>query len=97
MDYSTDPSINQSPNNEDYVVLESIYTSTTSPTTDSGGEETASKPCRGKKCKVAFMIEDETLDKHNWGKRKGGHGRHEIYERRLENNRKLITIVTRVK
>lgn len=114
MDYSTDPSINQSPNNADYALLEELYADassggTTDPgTTDGGttdGETTDGgttsggndKPCRGKKCTSAFTIEDEDLDPGYWGKRKSGHGRHEIYERRLENNRKVITIVTRAR
>ncbi len=101
MDYSIDPYLNQSPNNEDFVIVEALYQQTGSTdNTDALETESAAgsneKPCRGKKCSSAFLTEDETLDPGFWGKRLGGHGRHEVFERRLGDNRKVITLVTRV-
>jgi len=105
MDYSLDPVPNQSPNNDDFIKLESLYTEANASTgtspdtgTDTGTDtevDPVTKPCKGKKCRSAFEAPLDMNAPNYWGKLKSKKGTHEVYEMDMGNGRKSITFVTR--
>lgn len=85
MDYTSDPSSNQHPNEHDYLELVDIYTHFDS---DSGGDGGGSS-CNPKspKCNPAAVPP-------GWGRLVSKHGPMEVFEMDLGNNNKRITHVT---
>ncbi|MBI3685151.1 hypothetical protein HY250_01985 [Candidatus Azambacteria bacterium] len=90
MDYTSDPSTNQHPNQHDYDQLAAIYTHLDSFTSAFSKALSA----RGKDSKVNDDDID-TLDAKEWGKevRKSSDGRSSLHERDLGKGNKLFTFV----
>lgn len=89
MDYTSDPSTNQHPNDHDYQQLASIYSHL-----DGGGGNEG--PCRGgpKQCGGNHGIPDSDFSTPGeWGQLVRAEGRIAVYERDFGNNQRLITFV----
>jgi len=86
MDYTSNPSGNEHPNQHDYDQLEMMYT-------PSSEEEPDGKTCNPKspKCQGADVPLETPGD---WGRLVSGHGGIEIYEKELANGFRVITHVT---
>ncbi len=92
MDYSNDPTPNQHPNQHDYEQLVTIYGHTDTITTV--GAALLSRLGFGNSNKESRNDVDFT-DSKEWGKsiKKDGHGKPSLYERDLDNGKKLHTFV----
>ena len=86
MDYTSNPSGNEHPNQHDYDQLEMMYP-------PSSEEESGGKTCNPKspKCQAADVLLENPGD---WGRLVSGHGGIEIYEKELANGFRVITHVT---
>lgn len=83
MDYTSDPSTNQHPNDHDYAQIESIYAHLDSITTVS---QTLSQVGRGQDV-------DPGEDQSSWGRLVRQNGRAAVYEKDFGNGQKLLTHV----
>ncbi len=85
MDYTSDPTPNQHPNQHDYDQLETIYAHLDSTTTISASSVKS----------PASVADVDTSDRSEWGKeiRKSSDGRSSLYERDLGRGHKVFTFV----
>jgi hypothetical protein len=99
MDYTSDPTSNQHPNQHDYDMLESIYAHLDSvntvgpaPKDDKPGKGNG-KGKKGKSLGVGTNI--DLNDPSEWGQevREDAQGKHSLYERNLGKGKKLFTFV----
>lgn len=104
MDYSTDPTANQSPDSHDYQWLEEIYAHLDGGGSSGDGDNDGGCNPRSPKCNAGSGQANERADQvweqlemngpQQWGRRISDHGPVEVFELDLGNGRKVITTVT---
>ncbi|MDP2629603.1 MAG: hypothetical protein Q8P45_02790 [Candidatus Harrisonbacteria bacterium] len=98
MDYSSDPSLNQHPNQHDYDMLEAMYAHLDSvDTVKSSDGEDGGGPGNGKgNGKGKNGVDIDLNDQSQWGKsiREDAQGNPSLFVRNLGGNKKVFTFVT---
>lgn len=93
MDYTSDPSSNQHPNQHDYDLLESIYghLDAVNAGGGDGGGGGGGGGCKGRNPNCFGADGDSAA---TWGQLVSSEGRHDVYVQNLGNGNRIITFVT---
>ena len=97
MDYTSDPSTNQTPNEHDFQMLADIYGHTDGGSSESDGEATGCNPrapwCNGQSA-AEILTRIDMTGPAQWGRLVSPHGPNETYELDLGGGWKILTRVT---